>query len=62
MFALRPEAVVHCQRAEFPTPFVHPAIRQNGEGEAVGTPGHGDGNERTGFEARERGNCGPEFG
>jgi hypothetical protein len=62
MYALRPEPMVHRQGAELPTPRPSPAVGQNSEREAIGTAGHGNGKKRAGFEARERGKCGAEFG
>ena len=60
--ALRPEPMVHCQGADCPAPRARPAIGKNGEREAIGTAGHADGKKWAGFEARERGDCSPEFG
>jgi hypothetical protein len=60
--ALGPEPVIHRQRADFAAPLAHPTVRQKGKRQAVGTAGHGDGDERVRFEARERGDRGAEFG
>jgi len=54
--------MIDCERIDLPAPLARPTISQNGEREAIGTTGDGDGKKRTGFETRERGKRGPEFG
>ena len=59
--AFWPEPMIHRQRANLPTVIAHPSMGENGEREAVGAAGYGDGEKRRRFEPRERGERGPEL-
>lgn len=60
--AFWPQLMIDGQRADLPAPFARPAIGQKGERQAVGASGDGDGQERGGFEMRERGERGAKLG
>ena len=47
--------MIHRHRADPPPALARPAIGKNGEGEAVGTAGDGDGKKRAALEWGERG-------
>ena len=56
--ALRPQPVIHGQRTDLPTPLTGPTVRQNGECQAVGTSGDGNGEKRRAFKPCDRGERG----
>ncbi len=53
--AFRPQPVIHGKRADLTAPLAGPAVRQNGECQAVGTAGDGNGEKRRAFKACDRG-------
>jgi hypothetical protein len=60
--ALGTQPVIHRNRTDLSVPLAGPAIRQNGESEAIGAAGHCDGEKRSGLEESERGEHGAKLG
>jgi len=59
--AFRPQPVIHGKRTDLPAPFAGPTVRQNGECQAVGTAGDGNGEKRRAFKPCDRGERGREL-
>src|SRR5271168_4814175 len=52
--AFRPQPVIHGKRTDLSAPRAGPTVSQNGECQAVGAPGDGNGEKRRGFKLCER--------
>src|SRR5204863_2545458 len=59
--AFRPQPVIHRKRTDLPSPFAGPTVCQNGECQAVGTAGDGNGEKRRAFKPCDRGERGCEL-
>ena len=59
--AFRPQLVIHGKHTDLPAPLARPTVCQNGECQAVGTAGDGNGEKRRAFKLYDRGERGGEL-